>query len=563
MTSPFNRKHPAALLLAMVCVLALAGASWHAIVQLREDVALTQHTREVQNQLGLALITLLDVEKSHHALLLTQNTADFEPYLVALRRLHADMDVLAALTATHTEQTPEFARLQALVQRWRDELTRAIQAQPTPNGQTVLADARNGDGKAVLTQIRDVLERMDHEQARALAAYQVEVGHQLQLNMLLGAAVTAVTTAMLVSIYLLMRRESAARDRAERAQAGHRQALEHDIELRSRELAQASEALTISEARQRGIFDSATDAILTVDQSQTIVLANPAAARMLRCSQQELVGSALERFVPPALRVRHRRHIEAFGAVPTRARTMSPQREVSGQRSDGEEFPIEAAISRLHIGGQELYTVILRDITERKRAEAGMRRSETRFRDVLMMLPEPVFIEGGGRISFVNEAAQRLAGLSEAELLGRAPLSLCHPDSVEVVRARIDRLSRGMACHVSAEPAAARRAALSADVQTCLYRVAQESLNNVVKHAQASEVRIELARAQTEGFVLRVRDNGSGMAPGSHGKPDSFGLLGMQERLRLIGGSLQLHSQQGSGTTVEARVPTGCKQAVT
>jgi PAS domain S-box-containing protein len=696
MSPPFSRKYLATLLFALACVLALAGAGWHSIVRLRDDVALTQHTREVQNQIDLVHITLLNLEESHQAFLLTQDAADFEPYLLALRRLKTEMEALAALTAQHAEQGPDLARLQTLVQRQRDALTRAIEDRRSSHGPAVVAGLHNGAAKELMVQIRDVLARMDHEESRALAAHQAAADRQLRLNMLLGAAVIVVTTLMLAAIYFLMRRELAARDRAERAEAEHRSVLEHDIELRSRELAQATDALVLSEARLRGIFDSATDAILTVDQTQTIVLANPAAARMLRCPQPQLLGAALGRFVPPAV-----------GAL-------SLQREVSGHRADGEQFPIEAAISHLQVGGQELYTVILRDVTERKRAEAELRDSEARFRQVLTMLPEPVVIESGDRITFANEATQRLMGLGEDELIGRSPLSFCHPDSVETVKqrlaclmagqavapaieikalgadgrvrvvestaARIDfrgdvsviammrdvtdlrrvqrelsrshtdlqrlvaaqgrvqeeerkRIARelhdelqqklaailmnlsaaknqlqgdpgnataaltaahelavaviestrrivndlrpqvlddlglvaalqvlasnvsrasGMACHVNAEPAAARRAALSADVQTCLYRVAQESLNNVVKHAQASEVHIELARAESAGIVLRVRDNGNGMSPDWRGKPDSFGVLGMQERLRLVGGSLTLHSHDGGGTVVQA-----------
>ena len=115
--------------------------------------------------------------------------------------------------------------------------------------------------------------------------------------------------------------------------------------------------------------------------------------------------------------------------------------------------------------------------------------------------------------------------------------------------------SSGIPCQVQADASAADLAARSADVATCLYRVAQESLTNVVKHSRATEVAIDLLADGPDELLLRVRDNGSGLDLDSRRKPDSFGLLGMQERLRRLSGTLEVHSQAGSGATVEARVP--------
>jgi len=87
-----------------------------------------------------------------------------------------------------------------------------------------------------------------------------------------------------------------------------------------------------------------------------------------------------------------------------------------------------------------------------------------------------------------------------------------------------------------------------------LYRVVQESLNNVVKHAQASEVRVSIERL-TDSVTLTIRDNGRGFAMAeAAAKPSGFGLAGMAERMRMLGGEWRIDSQEGQGTTVTIRV---------
>jgi two-component system CheB/CheR fusion protein len=132
---------------------------------------------------------------------------------------------------------------------------------------------------------------------------------------------------------------------------------------------QTQEALKESEARLAGIIDSAMDAIITVDEEQRIVLFNPAAERMFRSAASKMLGEHLDRLIPKRFRALHREHVRRFGQTCVTARRMGALGELSGLRADGEEFPIEASISRAKAGGQPLATVIVRDISERKWAE--------------------------------------------------------------------------------------------------------------------------------------------------------------------------------------------------
>ncbi len=131
----------------------------------------------------------------------------------------------------------------------------------------------------------------------------------------------------------------------------------------------AQEIQATSENRLEGIVQSAMDAIISVDADQRIVLFNPAAERMFQYRAEDALGEKLDRFIPERFRTAHREHIRHFGQTNVTTRRMGQLGKISGLRADGEEFPLEASISQVEIGGKKLFSVILRDITQRVRAE--------------------------------------------------------------------------------------------------------------------------------------------------------------------------------------------------
>jgi PAS domain S-box-containing protein len=131
-------------------------------------------------------------------------------------------------------------------------------------------------------------------------------------------------------------------------------------------------ALRESEERLAGIIHSAMDAVIVVEETQHIVLFNPAAEQMFRCDAPSALGRPLDQFIPARFREADRGHVEKFGQTGTTSRRMGSLGALSGVRADGEEFPIEASISHMESGGKKLFTVILRDTTERKHAEEAL-----------------------------------------------------------------------------------------------------------------------------------------------------------------------------------------------
>jgi len=114
-----------------------------------------------------------------------------------------------------------------------------------------------------------------------------------------------------------------------------------------------------------GIVRSAMDAIITVDERQCVLLFNEAAERMFQCPAREAIGHPVDKFLPARFREVHRQHMEEFGRSRETSRKMGQLGRVMGLRANGEEFPVEAAISHIVVEGKTFYTVILRDIAER------------------------------------------------------------------------------------------------------------------------------------------------------------------------------------------------------
>lgn len=135
----------------------------------------------------------------------------------------------------------------------------------------------------------------------------------------------------------------------------------------------AERALRASEARFAGIIAIASDAIISVDENFQITLFNQGAEAIFGHRRDDVLGQPLDMLLPERLRGAHGQHMRNFARAPVAARRMGERQEIMGLRSNGIEFPAEASISKLDLSGTPLFTVVLRDITERKRVERGQR----------------------------------------------------------------------------------------------------------------------------------------------------------------------------------------------
>jgi len=178
------------------------------------------------------------------------------------------------------------------------------------------------------------------------------------------------TLARLVSAQLEVRRgtrPSAPDDKSSRIEGTVVDISEHK---------RTDEALRDSQERLLGIISSAMDAIITVDGDQKIIVFNRAAEQIFRCPAKDALGRTIDRFIPQRFREAHREHIRSFGQTGVSSRSMYSPGTLIGVRADGEEFPVEATISQVKTASETLYSVILRDISVRKRTEGELRHAQ-------------------------------------------------------------------------------------------------------------------------------------------------------------------------------------------
>ena len=194
----------------------------------------------------------------------------------------------------------------------------------------------------------------------------------------------------------------------------------------------AETGLQESEGRLAAIVDSAMDAIIAVDKDQRILLFNTSAEVMFDCPTEDAIGSSIDRFIPKRFRIEHKAYLRRFGETGTSSRAMGTPGVLWGLRSNGEEFPIEASISHVEVAANELFTVIIRDITERLRSEEAVAESEKRFRLIANTAPVLIWMSGPDKLcNYFNNPWLEFTGRDLKEELGNGWAKEVHPEDLQ------------------------------------------------------------------------------------------------------------------------------------
>jgi PAS domain S-box-containing protein len=339
-------------------------------------------------------------------------------------------------------------------------------------------------------------------------------------------------------------------------------------------------SLRESENQFRTLAETASDAIITIDENSRIVLVNHAAAKMFGYAREEMVGAELTMLMPESLRQRHRAGFARYRG--TGRRNISWESiSVAGRRKDGHEIPLEISFGEFTTGNRRFFTGIARDVTERRRAADALRRSaEERLAElerVRRRIATDLHDDIGSsltRISLLSEVVRRQVE-GDVSLVG--PLASIADLSRQLVDAMSDivwainpskdhlsDLSQRMRHFVSDlctarqinfrfhTPPAECDLAVGVNIRREAFLLFKEAVSNMVRHSRCSDADLEF-RIEDDQLLLRVSDNGRGFDVSA--ARAGHGLRSMAQRTEALGGHLDVLSQPGHGTTLTFVIP--------
>ena len=336
------------------------------------------------------------------------------------------------------------------------------------------------------------------------------------------------------------------------------------------------------------VINSASDAVISVDLEGRITLFNPAAARIFGHPASSMIGQPLDVLLPQMQRAQHLGHLQRFAESHTTTRPMGVGR-VAGQRADGETLDLEASISQITVRGNKVLTAILRDVTERVRAERAVAQYQLELSELTRRLLHQEKQTTRRLAQILHDQLGQTLGairLSFDALTGMIPLNL--PDKakerafklgnmidtantevrqvlVELRPPLLDELGLQAALEnevhtrtLDAEPVAlqlkvapsAAEVRWPADVEYAAFMVAREALANAVMHANANQVVVRVD-GESDWLHLQVTDDGKGLTPKmAAGRPGHLGIVGMRERALAIGARMEAKGLPKGGTVI-------------
>jgi PAS domain S-box-containing protein len=347
-------------------------------------------------------------------------------------------------------------------------------------------------------------------------------------------------------------------------------------------------ALRESEEKYRDLYNHAPDMYHSINRDGIIIDCNDTEATMLGYAKEEIIGMHIADFLTEESRKTYDRE---FSTLTGHRALYGLEREFV--RKDGTSFLASLNVFIEVDGAGELVRTktIARDITELKRVETELRRSREELRSLSAHIQSAREEERGNIAREIHDELGQVLSKLKLDLawtkkrlpLEQKPLLEKTDTMTDLVDSTIKTVQKisselrpgvldylglaaaiewqatefrertGIACTAAIAPDLVVE---DKDVSTAVFRIFQETLTNIIRHAKASRVDVEL-KQEDENLTLEIRDNGVGIVEDTISNPASFGIMSMRERARHLGGRVTITGEPGKGTTVLVRIPLG------
>lgn len=334
------------------------------------------------------------------------------------------------------------------------------------------------------------------------------------------------------------------------------------------------------------LLQSARDSVIIIDAARRIVLVNEKAEHLFGHPAAQLLDQPLEVLVPGSMEAAQRCRPDPHAGLYGLRRYRFP---LKGVRADGTPLNLDASASRFNLRGEHFLALVVHGETDAMSGQpqrvlrpADLRRRAATSQQAVEIekrrFSRKLYDEIGQRLSVLKldldwlentlpeessgapaRVAQMQGLLDNVIAMTKNMASTLRPPllddfgllpAVEWMAENL-RKKTGMACKVES---AGMSGKLDDTVQSAVFRAVQEGLTNIERHSKAKNVHIQLLRTGNE-VSLTIQDDGIGMAEGSENKPGCYGLVAMQERIFVLGGTISIRNEAPYGVTIQASIP--------